>query len=342
MIKSTLPQEKVTSRRKIKLIKILIIVLFIFLTVNFLAYFYLKNYTSNEGYFIVSKKWELVTKTKKKIKWLIVGDSSGNQGVSTDIFENSFGGEAYNVCTLGDNTCLIDSWMLDYWIRENGAPENILMVHVYDVWPRSGNSYMFSQNPLMLAFSMNLRPDVFSFSKKLNLLYKKYFALYYQNSSLSRIIQNPRNLFQEHYKMEEHGFIPHPNPNKKRVHEDIKGHLWNLRNNTGKFAISNINKKSLQAIKQMVEDNKIKLFIANSPIAEDLYKSTEYQNYFKGIKSYLADYCNQSQYIHYINNPQMTFADSLMINADHLIERAAFDYSLKLANEIKIINKYSN
>ncbi len=339
MPKSILPEENTTTIKKINFVCIILITLIIFLLFNFIAYFYLNSYTSNEGYFIVSKKWELVRKTKKKVKWLIVGDSSGNQGVSTDMFENEFGGDAYNVCTLGDNTCMIDSWMLDYWIRKNGAPENILMVHVYDVWPRSGNAYMFSQNPLALAFSMNLKPEVFSLSKKTDLLFKKYFALYYQNNSLAKIIKHPHNLFQEHYKMEAHGFMPHKKPNIKNVNKDIKGHFWNLQNYLKKFSMSDINKESLLTIKQLVEENNIKLYIANSPIAENLYLSKEYQNYFKDIETYLSGYCNSSSNIFYINNPQMIFPDSLMINADHLIESAALIYTSNLIDKINVLNK---
>jgi len=340
MSKSVLPKEIINTKRRIKLIPILIIVLMIFIVVNFLAYFYLNNYTSNKGYFIVKKKWDIVTKTeKKKVKWLIVGDSSGNQGVSTDKFENNFDGDAYNVCTLGDNTCLIDSWMIDYWIRKHGAPENILMVHVYDVWERTGNSYMFSQNPLTLAFTMSLSPDYFSFSKKINLLFKKYFALYFQNNSISKIIKNPHNLFSEFYKMDEHGYMKTIRSNRTRVQKDIKGHLWNLRNHKEKVSFSEINKASLSAIKQMVEENNINLFIANSSLVDTLYYTKEYQNYFKDIKFYLSNYCNQSTNIHYINNPQMIFPDTVMENADHLINSAALDYTNKLIQEIKRINK---
>ena len=341
MAKSILPEENINIKNRIRLIPILIIVFVFFITINFLTYFYLNKYTSNKGYFIVNKKWDIVTKTKKSknVKWLIVGDSSGNQGVSTDLFEDGFGGEAYNVCTLGDNTCLIDSWMIDYWIRKNGAPENILMVHVYDVWERSGNSFMFSQNPLTLAFTMSLKPDVFSISKKVNLLFKKYFALYFQNNSVSRIIKTPRNLFREHYEMGEHGYMQSSVSKEEKVHEDIKGHLWNLRNRKEKMAFSNINKTSLNEIKRMVEENNINLFIANSPIAIELYSAKEYQHYFNEITSSLSNYCNESPKIHYINNPQMIFADTLMENADHLIHSAALEYSNNLIQEIKRINK---
>jgi hypothetical protein len=49
--------------------------------VNLLAIGFLSQYTTNFGYFLNYQKWDLLKRMDKPVQWLILGDSSVNQGI---------------------------------------------------------------------------------------------------------------------------------------------------------------------------------------------------------------------------------------------------------------------
>ena len=315
----------------------IILSVFFFLLLNFAGWFYLENYTLNKGYYIVKKKWDILRHIKKGANWLIVGDSSGNQGVIPDEMEDEFGGTVFNLCTVGDNTALIDSWMIDYHIRKFGPPQNILMVHVYDMWKREPEENLLGRNPLLMAFSKNLKPSLFSKSEKLDLVYNKYFALYNQNVTLKKVIRNSDYWFYQQYHFEENGYQQHNHPYPNNVVKDLGWHLGALRKS--EFKLSETNRKALETIKTMAEANHINLYIAHSPVADTLFQQDRYQKYFSQVDSTLQSYANSSPNIHLINSDQMVFGRDEMQNTDHIIHPAAIKYTHHLINEIRLSQK---
>ncbi|MEB3357540.1 MAG: hypothetical protein VKK04_12500, partial [Synechococcales bacterium] len=65
---------------------------------NVLANGFLDYLISRQGYFLASYKWNLLTDLKQPADWLVLGDSSCNQGVVPEILSQELGGTALNLC----------------------------------------------------------------------------------------------------------------------------------------------------------------------------------------------------------------------------------------------------
>jgi hypothetical protein len=79
---------------------------FVVLVVNLAAIGYLNHYTTNRGYWLVRQKWDILQGLEAPVEWLILGDSSGNQGLVPERLREKLGGAAINVCTVGNLTLL--------------------------------------------------------------------------------------------------------------------------------------------------------------------------------------------------------------------------------------------
>ena len=333
MGKSFLPNEVIKKTTVKRVVWTLVLTIVFFGALNYTAFSYLETYTTNKGYFLVKKKWDILRNMKKRAKWLIVGDSAGNQGVLTSTVEGSLGAPAFNLCTVGDNAALVDAWMIDYHIKKNGPPENILMVHVYDVWKRKPIEGVIGRSPLLSVFANGLKPMPFSGDKKYDLFFSKYFALYHQNLSLRKILKEAEFSLEERWAVEPHGYQRHNHPYPKTVEKDLGWHLASLKKET--FKISDTNQQALDFIKQLVDKHQINLYIAHSPVADILYEKPEYQKYFHDVDSALQSYAASSSNIQIINSDQIQFTADEMQNTDHVIHPAAEKYTLHLIEEIQ-------
>jgi len=330
-----LPEEKLQKASIKQNFILLITPLVMVFLFNVLFYFYFLNFPTNRAYWLVQTKWSILENVKEKVNWLILGDSSGNQGVDPAEFRKSFGGEALNLCTLADLLTIDNAWMLDEYLRNNPPPDNILIVHVYDIWQRDQYNYeLIKEMPLLKLFNHELRPVVdFGKGMKRKMIFKKYFPIYHNSQNISDIIRLKEKPFQKFFNARPDGYMPLFEANPENVLEDVKNHKWFTWKH--KFSVTNKNKAGLEAINDMAETYGFNVFIANSPINDKLYEDSNYRNYFSHLQDYLTGFCKSHPKFHYINNPPVTFPDTLMENADHLIDEGAKTYTELLVREIQ-------
>ena len=164
-INQKLPEEITKPIKSKEFVLSLIGTLIFVIIFNFAAKLYLKENTTNRGYWLINKKWELLFKQKEPVDWLILGDSSCNQGVVPTIVNERLNTSSINLCTIGDMLSLDNSWMLEKYIQRVGVPKNILIVHVYDAWGRGINRPVFAQIPLNWGYWKQLEPKI-NFTKR--------------------------------------------------------------------------------------------------------------------------------------------------------------------------------
>jgi hypothetical protein len=306
---------------------------------NFAAKSYLKNFPQNEGYWLINKKWDMLNSLQKPVEWLIFGDSSCNQGVVTKTWQEQFNASAVNLCTIGDTLAVNDAWMLAKYIEKYGAPKNVLIVHVYDIWERNINWNVTAQTPLSLNEIQKLKPQLNPSIKELSkILLDRYLPLYSQNESLKNVIEKPENFGKANTgNLQPGGFMSETETNPGEVTADLDRHIKHIQKN--KFNLSPVNRKALEAIVDMAEKHQINVYITNSPIYEGLTKNKEFLSYFDRVSKTLQEFDDRSDLVHYIQQP-ITFAKEEMQNADHLVESSAKIYTEKLADKIKKLNPY--
>ena len=308
----------------------------IFTLINLGANYYLKYFPQNSGYWVIQQKWSMLLNLKQPVDWLILGDSSCNQGVIPEVLETELSGESVNLCTIGDSLVLNDAWMLSKYIKKYGAPKNIVIVHVYDIWDRHINWNVTSQIPLDWGYWYQLEPSLdLSIEEQKTIFLNKYVPLYSQDTSLKEILKNQETWFESKgYKVSKDGFMAEEDSNSFNVEQDKKGHLKFVKKNP-EFSLSEINKKSLQTIVQLAEKHDINIYLANSPIYQELYLESSFQLYYNQVQKQLKIISDRSKNFYYIMQEPMTFSKEEMENVDHLTVKAAKTYTKQLAKEIK-------
>lgn len=332
-----LPQEILPSSTK--LIQIFLTLLcpwLIFALANVGANLYLKNFPENRGYWVIQQKWSILMNLKQPVDWLVLGDSSCNQGVVPEVLETELSGKAVNLCTIGDSLVLNDAWMLSKYIKKYGAPKNIVIVHVYDIWQREINWDVTSQTPLAWGYWNQLEPNFdLSFQEKKKVFLSKYIPLYSQSTSLKEVVRNSDRLFQsKDYSLNENGFMGATESNSGEVEKDTQGHINEVKEMT--FSFSNTNQKAIDAIVELAEKHDINVYLANSPLYEKLYQNPEFKTYYDRVQQELAKLSDRTNHkIQRVMTKPMTFKKEEMENADHLIVSAAESYTKQLAKEIR-------
>ena len=88
MLRLRIPQENYTPSTWWKVLVELAGSLVMLVCINLGMIWYLGNYTSNYGYWTIHQKWQLLEHLDQPVDWLILGDSSCNQGVMPADFES--------------------------------------------------------------------------------------------------------------------------------------------------------------------------------------------------------------------------------------------------------------
>jgi hypothetical protein len=328
--------------------------------INFLADWYLAGNSPNRGYRIVREKWEKLLGLNRPVDFLILGDSTGLQGVEPKTLNKKLGVTSLNFCTIGNMLAVNSAWMLDKYIQKYGPPRQVLLVHVYDVWHRKANTstrLVLGETPLPWGYwqqfdpKLNLGPQK-SFSVpsilgsqqselKLDLesvgtaqlFLAKYFPLLMQNQTLSTLFLSPQDFFLQNEKfrssLKEDGFLA-VSPNPERVQESMKEHLNFVREN--KFSLSEPNAEALEKIIALAEKYDFDVYLVTSPVYENLYRDRDFAAYLGQVEATLSNIADKSKKVHYIKS--MSFPKNQMNEAEHLAESGAKAYTTKLADKI--------
>jgi hypothetical protein len=303
---------------------------------NFAAKSYLKIFPQNEGYWLVDRKWEMLNNLEKPVDWLILGDSSCNQGVVTNVWQEKLQASAINLCTFGDTLALNDALMLAKYIEKYGAPKNILLVHVYDIWNRNINWNVTAQIPISLLDFKRLQPHLSpNLEESKTVFVDRYLPLYSQNESLKNILKNPKKVGKANIgNLQEGGFMSENQTNPGEVEADYKRHINYVKKE--KFHLSSANQESLKSIVTLAEKHNFNVYLTNSPIYQGLNENKDFLAYYQQVKKTFQEFDKRSDKVHYIQEP-ITFPKEQMQNADHLVESSAKVYTKKLAEKIKEI-----
>jgi len=332
-----LPGEKITPASLLEVIIMITGVCCIVLAANFIAGRYLEQYTPNSGYWLLKHKWEKVLNMKSSVEWLVLGDSSGNQGVVPAVLTDTLGGHSINLCTFGDMTIVNDIWMLESYIKKFGPPGNVLIVRSYDGWGRKMGR-LLGKIPLPWGFwgdyEQPFKPDLIG---QVKAFVTRYVPLFTENSSLAEIIINgiysPQTFFVNRFGIPPDGYMAGIISKPLLVRNDMDTHVKFLANN--RFTVSGHQHEALYFLSELADRYGINVYISNGPIYKDLAERILFIKYMQQLKSYMSQFSKKSTYFHYIE-PVMTFPAHHMQSVDHVIHPAAIQFTERIAAVISI------
>lgn len=334
-----LPHEtpKATSWREVW--TTIIGVIGLVLLINILAVGLLRFLTSNRGYFLISHKWQLLLQLEQPVDWLILGDSSCNQAVIPELLSADLGGTVLNGCTVGSVLAVNDAWMLEQHIRQVGAPKNVVLVHVYDIWPREIEDEAIghlAKIPVSWRQLQQFEPSLdLEWDDASELFLQKYMPLYSANQTLAEWMLRPAHAWRKTsgFEVSETGFMAMNQPEPEVVLEDTQDHRGYVRSHS--FSISEINRAALDRIQTLADEYEFNVYIANSPIHDKLYADREFRTYFRKMQQTLKQVTAESDRLHVILDRPVTIPLSQLQNTDHVLLPAAQTFTKELADAIQ-------
>ncbi|MHC4215475.1 MAG: hypothetical protein ACYSWP_19105 [Planctomycetota bacterium] len=306
---------------------------------NLLANWYLKDYTFNRGYWIITQKTKILSSLDTSEYWLVLGDSSGNFGIVPEILDQSLNVRSINLCTIADMLTIGDSFTLRDYIEGHGTPTGVLMVYAYNTWPRKGKIGAFARSHWpMLKIKKQLELDA---SGLIQLAIHRFFPIYSESTTLTSMSLMPRTAFLEGipFKIEPNGFMPLPEPSPG-VLSDARHHLRQI--NEIEPVISSANLAGLMEIANLADDYGFNGYLVSSPLYAEIWQDPKFRLYFSTIQTKIETIASEYDRLFYLHfDTDLTFPADKMENVDHVILPAAKVYTSRVAERILEIDRQS-
>lgn len=289
---------------------------------------WLGAHSTNRAYVIIMEKWRMLLDMKQPVDCLILGDSSGNQGVDPQRLKTATGMSAVNLCTVGDMQVLNDVWMLQHYLAHVGTPRVVILVHTYDGWPFEMAPQLLAKTPLSVSEILRFRPKApFGVRGALRFFFLRYFPLYSDNLTLSSQIKHPWKTFEQFHQAwtRTDGFTVLHEANIEEVRADAADHQAFVRKHPA--VVSEENTRVLKLLRELADEHHFDVFVVNSPIYEGLYKDEVFQAFYRQLTIRITRVLNGDRWIHNLLPDPKTFPADQMENADHVTYAAAQIYT---------------
>ena len=329
-----LPTEQITGVNWRELISCFIAAILCVGLANATYYHALQGDRTNLGYNIIEKKFDILERLAEPVDLLVLGDSSCNQGFDPRVWTRLTGASSVNLCTVGNMTLLGDLWLLDRYIQKHGAPKQVILIHVYDVWRREIDVRLLGQLPYRWSDLMKLYfPRSLSFKDMARVATSRYLPLYSRDRTIrgqiNRLIKGENASIGP--TIDENGYMAEWESNARKVESDAEIHLRFLSKN--EFRPSDTSNFSLKMMIELSERYEFRLYIAKSPIYDQMMKSADFRSYVGSVSQYLEASAGSAENVVFLR-ADWIFTGNQMQNIDHVIDSAAREFTGRLSREI--------
>ena len=331
-----LKHERVQPVSAGELRRVLMLVVLFAVSANVLAGVVLRRWSPNFGYAVANMKWERLLTLHEPVDWLVLGDSTANQGVDPQVLATHLGGRALNLATIADMTAINDAWMLQEYVRRFGPPRGVILVHAYDMWSREVVDQTLGEVPLPWGYWWRLDPPLqVGFARAVRLAALRYVPLYARQDSLLALIRGtaPRDV----PPLTDGGFMEAWKAAPTQVDADAAEHLTFTRR--GGRVLSDDNRRALAAIGALADEYGFEVFVASSPLYEPLYRDATFRGFYDKVGTRLKAWTNERPHRHYVFSKPVLFSRDVMQNADHVTTAGARHYTEVLAERIEAIRQ---
>jgi len=327
-----LKNESPAPQTRQELLLVLALTTILLVIANLIAAVVLDRWSPNFGYVVINAKWNKLVALDKPVDWLVLGDSSANQGIDPRVLERRLGGRAINLATIADMLAVNDAWMLERYVSQFGPPRAVVLGHVYDVWERKLLDPLIAEVPLPWGYWRSMNPPVeVGMKRALKLAELRYVPLYSRQESLLMLLRGWVNPL-AFPSIREDGFMEVPEPDPLQVSRDMQEHLEATRGR--KFTMSDDNQRALMEIRELANHYDFEVILAGAPLYDALYQRATFRSYYDDVADALNQWVQPNPHWHYVFRQPMLFPRRMMQNVDHLTVQGAQDYSANLADAI--------
>lgn len=318
------------------LLRVAVVTALALVLLNAAAAAYLAGFTPNRTYWLIDAKWGLLEQVEGPLDWLVLGDSSCNQGIDNRTWDEALGGRSLNLCTIGNMLVLDDAWMLQSLIDRGVTPSRVLVVHGYDVWRRNANPELLGRIPERRSWSEASPAVELGAIGLVREVISRYVPLLGQTTALQHVLRHPSQLFEQPFSLDAQGYMREDEPTPENVQTDRDGHLRAMERRS--FSVSPENRSALAALAEIAEAQQIDVYLALAPVYEGLAETPEFQAYVAPMHEALGQWAAEGSRLHYLRDFQ-TFESSQMQNVDHVTHAAAQVYTQRLAETIRALSR---
>ncbi len=307
--------------------------------INALVDRYLDIHPTNRAKAVVQAKWDLVRAPPKDLGWLVVGDSSANQGVDTRMLAAATHEAAINVATVGDFGVVGDAWMLQALLAAGGHPKRIVMVHVADVWVRGLE--------VLERVVTRLRPPVdvarfepplaWSMRQKLHLAWNHHFVnrfpFYTQNDSLTWLLLNPgKILHPPQVRLDPSGFESEPETSPELFAQDTPNLRKFMKGSSAELTAHQL--AALETVARLTRRLHATLYIRPSPLWEGFAGDPAVQPFVNHVADQLEHFAATHASVVLLTRDPFWLPATQLQNADHATEEGARRFTQSTLDEI--------
>lgn len=329
-----LPQEQVKPTRFASFALLLVITIILVIGANFFAFFALRWIPVNRGNALVYEKWMLMDRAlsaKKSCDILIVGDSSSNQGLDPRVIREETGKSAINLGVVAEALTLEPVWTVDRFFQQSKSfgkpPKTILWMHVYDIWsredPHEKRLGAISAHLPHTAWPYIERGPPVSFDTR-ELWLMKLMPLYYQNTSLSRLVRLPVKSarFSHRFRFDEAGFTAETISDPDVITDDTRRHMAMVRE-TPEFSMTILSKRSIDTMRRIADKYGAEVWIVQSPLNRSIWEDPVFRKRWYEVRDSLRAATAKDPNMRVMFDEPVLFDDAQMQNCDHLLVDSA-------------------
>jgi len=344
-----LPTEMPAPATRRQLVLLCAGVALVFVLVNVLAGAYLSWNTVGSTEHYIERKWRMVHDRATPAQILVIGDSSGNQGIDTALLATELGlvadpsGEppAVNACSIGWLGLVDGAWKVQDHIARLGPPGAVVICHVYDVWPRNRDSIaeQVRTTPISPEVWRDFEPSLgYSDWDLLKIRFRQdvlsWLPLYTRSDTLAKLLSRPKNLLRRAPdNFDTTGFMRETQPNPRVVASETAEHLESVGKHP--FALSEINRESLESILRLSALHGFPVYLVISPVSEGLAAEPLFHSHLASMNEALRAVLDPFPRAHLLETRPAGFPPELMQSADHMIAEAAATFTRSLAAQIR-------
>ena len=297
---------------------------------NWLTAYVLDQRGSNLGYWLVGQKWSLLDRLEEPVDTLILGDSSGNQGINPQVIDERLGGRSINLCTIGHAITLDDVWMLREYLDRFGPPSRVLVVHGYDIWQRSFDRALLGRIP-RLGMLLEQSEIPFGAGDIVPYLIDRYVRLYGEHNTIGDMLRRPWSPPRAKARPLMQGFMIDPIARPHTVRRNAERHVQFVRD--GVFSMSEENQRGLAILSSLANEYGFRLYVAHGPTVDSLASDPAFIVYNVQVREELVAFAAEHAQVTFIDRV-FPFSENQMTSADHIILSASFDYTGAIVDEI--------
>jgi len=328
----TSPTENLGPASWSELGRLVSLLFFVYLGVNAALGRVLKYHSHNIGYQTEKTKWRILRELKSPVDIVILGDSTGNQGIVPAVLNARLHCTSLNLCTNAGGAPN-DLWILDAYIKKFGAPRCILLARLFDIGERPPIAKkLVIQLPFNLWEWSHLKPKPpFTMADWIDLVVAKTFPAIPQDSTLSDVCRFPFEFDEKQPTFTSDGF-------RIVFHQDELS-FQNL--DPSGFSSKKIpahllpegEKAILAHLSQLADQYGFRVYVVNQQFYEKLYDQ-HLADYLTVLYNDYREYLADKKRVRVLTKP-ILWKKYQMADPHHVRYPAAFQFTQFLADELQ-------